>query len=173
MCQKTKVFVLAKTSGFPDAAAADGRTLRSQPDPSPNAPRDQIHRKGPCCDLENSRFRNPGFWKSGNLEIWGPENPEIWGPTNQKKRILKIQIRSAQNVGKVWISTKKSTSEVIFSMDRKKSKNARITPIFLGGPMGPIHPVWALAAIHPSWVNRYNSHDGTRSAKYTERNLFL
>ena len=42
---------------FPDAAAADsaaaaadGRTLRSQPDPSPNAPRDQIRRKGPCCD---------------------------------------------------------------------------------------------------------------------------
>ena len=41
---------------FPDAAAADsaaaadGQTLRSQPDPSPNAPRDQIRRKGPCCD---------------------------------------------------------------------------------------------------------------------------
>ena len=32
---------------FPDAA---GRTLRSQSDPSPNAPRDQIRRKGPCCD---------------------------------------------------------------------------------------------------------------------------
>ena len=30
---------------FPDAAAACGRTLRSQPDPSPNAPRDQIRRK--------------------------------------------------------------------------------------------------------------------------------
>ena len=40
---------------FPDAAAsaaaADGRTLRSQLDPSPNAPRDQIRRKGPCCDV--------------------------------------------------------------------------------------------------------------------------
>ena len=23
--------------------------------------------------------------------------------------------------------------------------------IFLGGPMGPIHPVWARAAIHPVW----------------------
>ena len=34
---------------FPDAAAA-GRTLRSQPDPSPSAPRDQLRRKGPCCD---------------------------------------------------------------------------------------------------------------------------
>ena len=36
---------------FPDAAGAGGRILRSQPDPSPNAPRDQIRRKGPCCDL--------------------------------------------------------------------------------------------------------------------------
>ena len=38
----------------PDAAAgagAAGRILRSQPDPSPNAPRDQIRRKDPCCDL--------------------------------------------------------------------------------------------------------------------------
>ena len=50
---------------------------------------------------------NLGTWKSGNLEIWGPGNPEIWGPKNEKKiKILKIQIRSAQNVGKVWISRK-------------------------------------------------------------------
>ena len=34
---------------FPDAAA--GRTLRSQLDPSPNAPRNQIRRKGPRCDM--------------------------------------------------------------------------------------------------------------------------
>ena len=39
-------------SRFPDAAGAagPGRTLRSQLDPSPNTPRDQIRRKGPCCD---------------------------------------------------------------------------------------------------------------------------
>ena len=38
---------------FSDAAGtvgAAGRILRSQSDPSPNAPRDQISRKGPCCD---------------------------------------------------------------------------------------------------------------------------
>ena len=36
----------------PDAAAgAAARILRSQPDPSPNAPRDQIRRKDPCCDF--------------------------------------------------------------------------------------------------------------------------
>ena len=57
--RKRKFLFCPKTPGFPDAAAAasasaaaaDGRTLRSQPDPSPNAPKDQIRRKGPCCDL--------------------------------------------------------------------------------------------------------------------------
>ena len=41
---------------FPDAAAGCGcgRTLRSRPDPYPNAPRDQIRRKGPCCDVTGS-----------------------------------------------------------------------------------------------------------------------
>ena len=34
----------------PDAAGA-GRILRSQPDPSPNAPRDEIRRKDLCCDI--------------------------------------------------------------------------------------------------------------------------
>ena len=38
-------------------------------------------------------------------------------------------------------------SEAIFSMDRKNAKNATSLPILLGGPMGPIHPVWAPAGI--------------------------
>ena len=42
-------------------------------------------------------------------------------------------------------------SEAIFSIGRKNGKNANILPIFLGGPMGPIHPVWALAANHSRW----------------------
>ena len=33
-------------------------------------------------------------------------------------------------------------SEAIFSMDRKNQKNTYFLHIFLGGPMGPIHPVW-------------------------------
>ena len=66
-----------------------------------------------------------GVWKSGNLEIWDFGNLEIWGPGNpeilrfgdlgiqnvgiqkiKKIKVLKNQIRSAQNVGKVWISRK-------------------------------------------------------------------
>ena len=37
-------------AGAGAGAGAAGRILRSQPDPSPNAPRDQIRRKDPCCD---------------------------------------------------------------------------------------------------------------------------
>ena len=36
------------------AACAAGQILRSQPDPSPNAPRDQIRRKDPCCDYHRT-----------------------------------------------------------------------------------------------------------------------
>ena len=42
-------------------------------------------------------------------------------------------------------------SRAIFCVGRKNPKNAKILPIFLGGPMGPIHPVWALSA----YPNRY------------------
>ena len=57
-------------------------------------------------NLEIWEFQDLGIWRSGELEIQkfgdlGTPNSEIWGPTNQKMKILKIQIRSAQNVGKV------------------------------------------------------------------------
>ena len=45
-----------------------------------------------------------------NLGIQESENPEIWKygiPKIQKIQILKIKIRVAQNVGKVWISRNK------------------------------------------------------------------
>ena len=63
--------------------------------------------RGVRLGSENSSGGGAGAWKSGNLEIWGPGHPEIWGPTNQKVKVLKIQIRSAQNVVQVWISRKK------------------------------------------------------------------
>ena len=90
-----------------------------------------------------SAWLRPDFWKSGDLEIWKFGLQKI-----QKIKILKIQIRSAQNVGKVWISRKKSSwphlvpFQGIFCVGRQNRKNAKILPIFLGGPMGPIHPVW-------------------------------
>ena len=117
----------------------------------------------------NRKIWEFGTWKSGNLEIWEfgdlrPGNPEIWRSGDleiqkfgvqqikkKKMKIIKIQIRSAQNVGKVWISRKKTSrpylgpSEAIFSIDPKNPKIDKKMPILLGGPMGPIHPVWALS----------------------------
>ena len=45
-------------------------------------------------------LRRAKFFKSGPGPSWEPKK-------NQKIEILKIKIRSAQNVGKVWISRKK------------------------------------------------------------------
>ena len=56
-----------------------------------------------------------GVWKSGKLEIWDFGDLGTWksrnveSKTSQKIKTLKIQIRSAQNVGKVWISRKKTS----------------------------------------------------------------
>ena len=58
---------------------------------------------------------NPDFWKPGPPDFWKSGNPDFWDLEIQKfgiqkmkkSKILKIQIRSAQNVGKVWISRKK------------------------------------------------------------------
>ena len=66
-----------------------------------------------------------------------------------KIKVLKVQIRSAQNVGKVWISRKKILLAPFgaisdnFLHEPEKTKKLRVfLSIFLGGPMGPIHPVW-------------------------------
>ena len=84
------------------------------------------------------------FWE---IQIfWDLEIQTFGIQKMQKIKNPKIQICSAQNVGKVWISRKKSSrpylgpSEAIFSMDRKNQKNDKILPIFLGGPMGPYSP---------------------------------
>ena len=97
-------------------------------------------------DLDIQKFGDLGTWTSTNLEIWGFGNPEIWDPKNWWKNIeiIKIQIRSAQNVGKVWISRKKSSwpylgpSEAFYSMNRKKSNKQLCFYLF------PLVGQWAL-----------------------------
>ena len=69
------------------SAAAEPPRRSARAGPSPPRP-------GPGLDL--------GIWKSGDLEI------QKFGIQKSKKiKDLKIQIRSAQNVGKIWISRKK------------------------------------------------------------------
>ena len=84
-----------------------------------------------------------GIWKSGNLEI-----RKFGIQKNQKTKIVKIKIRSVHNVGKVWISRERNllaSFGVIsgnFFHGPREAKNRQLLLIFLGGPMGPIHPFW-------------------------------
>ena len=50
---------------------------------------------------------NPDFGKSGNPDFWDLGIQKFGVQKMEKIKILKIQICSAQNVGKVWISRKK------------------------------------------------------------------
>ena len=59
----------------------------------------------PSLKNETLRLSNY-FWILPAHAKNGPK-PEIWDPQNQNNKILKIQIGSAQNVGKVWIRRKK------------------------------------------------------------------
>ena len=79
-----------------------------------------------------------------NLGIQESGNPEIWNPKIPKIKILKIKIRVAQNVGKVWISRKKSSwphlgpSGPIFCVGRKKKwENFVYFPWWANGPYSP------------------------------------
>ena len=102
---------------------------------------------GATAEECSSRSKSTQAWPrpgSRNLTIWGTGNPEIWDPKNQKIKDLRIQIRSAQNVGKVWISWKKTSwphlgpSQAIFSMDRKNAKNVKKNAYFPWWAIGPL-----------------------------------
>ena len=118
-------------------------------------------RQPPSKDNFSAQGPSPAqarFWKSGNLEI------QKFGVQKMEKiKILKIQIRSAPNVGKVWISKTKLSwphvgpFQVNFSMDRKNTKKIYNFCLF------PLVVQWllftlfgALAAIHPWWGCMYN-----------------
>ena len=92
--------------------------------------------------LEIWELGDLGTWKSRKVEIWGPGNSKFWDPKNQKIKSLKIQIRSAQNVGKVWISRKKILPALFgailghFFHGPKKSKKCQNFAYFPG--VGPL-----------------------------------
>ena len=73
---------------------------------------------------------------SGNLEIWEPGN--LGSKKIQNIQILKIQIRSAQNVGTVWISRKKTFPAPFGAIPGIFLRGPEISKkllIFLGGPL--------------------------------------
>ena len=99
---------------------------------------------------------------------WGPRGWAHVGPSQKFGTPKNPKIKNSQNQNPFcpkcrqgFLCRKKASpphlgpSRPFFCVGRKNPKIAQILPIFLGGPMGPIHPVWALAAIHPRWGNRY------------------
>ena len=108
-------------------------------------------------NLEIWEFGDLGTWKSGNLEIWGPGNPESWVPKNQTKIKLskfksvlpKMSARSGL-VGKNPPGPIRGHLKPFFPWTEQiKKKNVKILAISLGGPMGPIHPVWGPCCYPP------------------------
>ena len=110
----------------------------------------------------------PRFLEAGKSRFWKSENPDFWDLEIHKfgvQKIKKIKFPNFKSVlpkmlARSGLVGKKSSrpylgpSEAIFSMDQKNPKIAKILPIFLGGPMGPIHPVCACA---PSGSSRSSS----------------
>ena len=84
---------------------------------------------------------NLGILRSGDLEI-----QKFGVQKNKKMKSLKIQIRFAQSVGKVWISRKTILLAPFgaipghFLHGPKNAKIADFSPIFLGGPMALYSP---------------------------------
>ena len=91
---------------------------------------------------------NLGIQESGNPEIW---KSGIQNKYNTQLNILKIKIRVTQNVGKVWIRRKKQlpvpfgaiSGQFFHGLKKRKTKNACVVAVFLGGPMGAIQLVWS------------------------------
>ena len=102
----------------------------------------------PCCDL-NKRLAGPASPSPAQAR---PGLPDFGIQQMQKVKILKIKIRSAQNVGKVWISRKNTFPAPFgafqghfFAWAGKNKKKIKKMCIFLGGQWalftrsGPCH----------------------------------
>ena len=90
-----------------------------------------------------STFRFP-FPRSHSLE-----NPSTKGCG--KKKILKSKSVLPKMSARSGLAGERTSRphlgppQAIFCVGRKNQKNVKILLIFLGGPMGPIHPVWGPA----------------------------
>ena len=115
---------------------------------------------------ENSSGGGAGSgWKSGNLgTCWEFGDLGTWRSRNlgssKSKNISKFKSVLPKMSARSGLVGKNPPGPIwghlrpFFPWTNKNPKNEKSLSIFLGGPMGPIHPVWALAAIHPRWGNR-------------------
>ena len=113
-------FVVRECRGA--TAEAPRRSGRAGPSPS---------RPGPGLDL--------GIWKSGDLEI------QKFGIQKMENiKTLKIQIRSVQNVGKVWISRKQNLPAPFGAISDKFFYGPKQIKTLLNFCLFPVAVHWAL-----------------------------
>ena len=84
---------------------------------------------------------------------WGPSQ-KFGTPKNPKNNISQNQNPFCPKCRQGFFTPEKKASpppwgpsRAIFYVGRKNQKNVQILPIFLGGPMGPIHPLWGQWAL--------------------------
>ena len=119
----------------------------------PNQPRSRTARVAaralatysvPGCVGRGVRLGSEGSSVGGGGGVGGGGVWKFGVQKMEKIKFLKIQIRSAQNVGKVWISRKQKSSrpylgpsEAIFSIDRKNQKKCQNFAYFPWWANGP------------------------------------
>ena len=81
----------------------------------------------------------PRIWKSGKFGI---EKKSKKIKLSKSKSVSPKMLARSGLVGKNSSRPHLGPSLAIFCVGRKNRKNVEISLIFLGGPMGPIHPVW-------------------------------
>ena len=80
---------------------------------------------------------------------------KVGTPTNPKIKSSQNQNPFCPNCRRGFLCRRKASpphlgpSRPIFSVGRKNPKIVQFLPIFLGGPMGPIHPVWGPCCYPP------------------------
>ena len=84
------------------------------------------------------------FWRSGDLEIW-----EFGIPKIPKNKVLKIKIRVAQNVGKVWINTKNPPDPLSGHFRQFFPWAGRMQNMQQNSHMFAIQPVWGSCCYPP------------------------
>ena len=89
-----------------------------------------------CNKMDEARPGHLKIW-----DIWDRRNSQKYKISKSKSVLPKMLARSGL-VGKNSSWPQLGPSLAIFCVGRKNRKNTYFLLIFLGGPMGPIHPVW-------------------------------
>ena len=94
------------------------------------------------------------FWKSGNQNIQNVGmQTSIYKKRKSKSESVSLKMSARSEIaGKRTSRPHFMPLHSIFPMDRTRPTIDKVLSIFLGGPMGPIHPVWGHVLV-PSCID--------------------